>query len=689
MSWPLRFSLIFGTIFFTLMNASAAFNFVPQTSMSQREIDVLQTINKQIDQILPESIKNQLLQDEVEFKVFTIENTSKNGVPPVLIRKNVKSNELKEELTLNVFYINLLSKFANLGEEISVNDIFKSNKENLLYRRSLLKYVLGQIIHHIAFIYEDSLEIEKRFSHSVAFLNNAGFPERGFFWEQNTRVKSNQLQDLSKEFSELNNPRDAFAANLEYFLLDKDYKCRKSSLYSLFVEKFSKRPFEDDSCVSTRKILLTLNPYSKFYSSLLKEIDFSKLYSIHYLLAGSGGGLESRFGHSMLRLVFCSPQRTIIDQNCMEDTDFHYVVSFRGVVTNEKNRLLDGITGKYPMVAAMLPLRSVIDEYTKSELRSIKSLPLKLNKDELNSLLRTILEVHWSYESIYKFFTNNCSDEVLQLLKKGLPYNKLIESIRASRPDTLYKKLINSGLGLDEYLENQSLAVERGYLFLPHNSYLQRSIETLKRYQVIPESISLEKYLETKVNLRSSWAYHEKVRSLTVKQQIEVVSSLIQLEELIIKRNDSNRFSQGLREFKNHMTSKDAESLEDSSTSEGSNAYRISQFTEILMNLSLSPFHLLRASNSETMETYGLPLEREVNHLEEYLVKNKEVQEIIKRKPIDDSRVGILSEVDEILSKYVDSSLIEEINRSTLLYQYLKHEFNYLRLQRNKTLMRE
>lgn len=680
----LKLNLYFLTILLINIKASAAFNFVPNAPMTHSEIEILNTINIRINETLPESIIKQLIGSNVAFKVFTLKNRSKDGVPQVIIRENFNSSKRSEEVILNSYYINLLSKFSNLDEEISINDIFKPTKDNHLYKRSLFKYILGQIIHQLAFVYEELLEMDERFSNSYAFLNNAGFPERGFFWEKNAREKSNKLQNLSKEYSELNSPIDSFAANLEYFLLDKDYKCRRSVLYDLFVEKFLKKPFADYSCVGTKKVLLTLNPYSQYYSSVLKEMDFSKLYSVHYFLAGVGGGFESQFGHAMLRLVFCSPKRTTIDENCIEDTESHYVVSFRGIVSNEKNRLIDGVTGTFPMVAAILPLRAVIDEYTKSELREIRSLPLNLNKDELNSLLRTILEVHWSYESSYKFFTNNCADEVLQLLKRGLPYNSAIKSIRVSRPDTLYNKLIASGVGIVDYLNNQSLAVERGYLFLPHNFYLQSSLELLKRYQIIPEGISLENYLKTKANTRFSWSSNATVRSLAIKQKLEIVSSFIQLEEIVVKRNSLEKFSRGLKEFKNQISS--SKNLNNSNTKENTSAKSISQYIELLMNLSLSPFHLLSASESDTIKTYGLPLESEVLQLEKYLERNKELHEIVNKKSRGESKFGILSEVDETLSKYVDKSFNEEIKQSILFYQYLMHEFNYLRIKRTNNI---
>jgi hypothetical protein len=61
----------------------------------------------------------------------------------------------------------------------------------------------------------------------------------------------------------------------------------------------------------------------------------------------------------------------------------------------------------------------VIDEYTKTELRSLASVPLKLNREIIENLVRQAAEMHWSYDGNYFFLSNNCAVESLKLLRSG------------------------------------------------------------------------------------------------------------------------------------------------------------------------------------------------------------------------------------------------------------------------------
>src|SRR5690606_41455953 len=47
----------------------------------------------------------------------------------------------------------------------------------------------------------------------------------------------------------------------------------------------------------------------------------------------------------------------------------------------------DGLTGAYPSRLFILPLGQVVDEYTKLELRSLSSIPLRLSRSEEQDLL--------------------------------------------------------------------------------------------------------------------------------------------------------------------------------------------------------------------------------------------------------------------------------------------------------------
>ena len=76
-------------------------------------------------------------------------------------------------------------------------------------------------------------------------------------------------------------------------------------------------------------------------------------------------------------------------------------------------------------VLFVLPLAQVIDEYTKTELRSLASVPLTLNRAEIEDVVEHAAEMHWSYDGNYYFISNNCAVETLKLLRSGSDNSQL------------------------------------------------------------------------------------------------------------------------------------------------------------------------------------------------------------------------------------------------------------------------
>ncbi|MEM8205539.1 DUF4105 domain-containing protein, partial [Morganella morganii] len=81
------------------------------------------------------------------------------------------------------------------------------------------------------------------------------------------------------------------------------------------------------------------------------------------------------------------------------DLDQHLVLSYRAFVGDLQLSSWDGLTGAYPSRLFVLPLSQVIEEYTKVELRSLASVPLKLDREEVASLVERAaqrLDAAWS-----------------------------------------------------------------------------------------------------------------------------------------------------------------------------------------------------------------------------------------------------------------------------------------------------
>ncbi len=129
-----------------------------------------------------------------------------------------------------------------------------------------------------------------------------------------------------------------------------------------------------------------LNAGNDFAKTPLGQVDPERVYAVDYLLAEANQNWVSRWGHSMLRLVICAAGRPR-GPDCRLDLDQHLVLSYRAFVGDVQLSSWDGLVGKYPSRLFVLPLAQVIDEYTKTELRSLASVPLNLSRDEIENVV--------------------------------------------------------------------------------------------------------------------------------------------------------------------------------------------------------------------------------------------------------------------------------------------------------------
>src|SRR5690606_3534893 len=81
--------------------------------------------------------------------------------------------------------------------------------------------------------------------------------------------------------------------------------------------------------------------------------------------------------------------------DCRLDLEHHLVLSFRAFVDDLQVSNWRGLTGGYPSRLFVLPLAQVVDEYTRIELRGLRSVPLRLGPDQVARLLERAARVHW------------------------------------------------------------------------------------------------------------------------------------------------------------------------------------------------------------------------------------------------------------------------------------------------------
>ena len=363
-------------------------------------------------------------------------------------------------------------------------------------------------------------QTERRFtlSDDPRLLDLAGWPQR--VGKRGAREHDNHQVARSPDSYELSSPLEFVAVNMEYYLLDPEYACRRPSLARFFDQHFAWSP-PSKPCGSGYAYL---NAGRDFDKQALANLDPERVYQIDYLLAEANQNLASRWGHTMLRLVICAPGRPR-GPDCRLDLDQHLVLSYRAFVGDVQLSSWDGLTGTYPSRLFVLPLAQVIEEYTKVELRSLASVPLKLSRERLEQLVARAVEQHWSYDGDYFFVSNNCAVETLKLLRSGTDHPRL-QNLDSITPIGLLEVLEARDLADRSVLDDPREALRLGYRFDSFRDRYQRMFTILQQRLPIGEQ-DVESWLQRSANERRVWFE---------KADLRASAALLLLEQAAMRR---------------------------------------------------------------------------------------------------------------------------------------------------------
>lgn len=322
---------------------------------------------------------------------------------------------------------------------------------------------LATLIHELAHYYDRTPQ--GHLSKDPRLLDLAGWQVSPL--RLGLRNPRNAFSDRSPDLYELTDPVEFVAVNLEHFLLDPEYACRRPGLHRYFSEHFGIAPASADCAPGTVFVQASVEASE----SLLLQIDPERVYGIDYLLAEPDERIMSRWGHGMLRLVVCAPGRPR-GPDCRLDLLHHRVLSFRAFVDDVQISSWRGLTGSYPSRLFVLPLDQVIEEYTRIELRGLQSVPLRLERTEITELLERAARLHWSYDGRYYFLSNNCAVETFKLLHDGIP-RLADERLASITPTGLLKRLRRAGIADTRVLDDPEEAKRLGYRFEAMNAHYQ------------------------------------------------------------------------------------------------------------------------------------------------------------------------------------------------------------------------
>ncbi|MGE8496844.1 MAG: DUF4105 domain-containing protein [Pseudomonas sp.] len=364
-------------------------------------------------------------------------------------------------------------------------------------------------------------QTERRFtlSDDPRLLDLAGWPQK--VGTRGQREHNNGQVARTPDPYELSNPREFVAVNMEYFLLDAAYACRRPSLARYLREHFDWTPANQAPCAGE---LAYLNAGRDFARQPLGSLDPERVYEVDYLLAEANQAWASRWGHSMLRLVICAPGRPR-GPDCRLDLEHHLVLSYRAFVGDVQLSSWDGLTGVYPSRLFVLPLEQVIEEYTKVELRSLASVPLKLQRPELEQLVVRAAEQHWSYDGDYYFISNNCAVETLKLLRSG-SQNPGLQALDSIMPNGLLDTLVARDLADRSVLDDPQEALRLGYRFDSFRDRYQAMFSILRTRLPITQD-NVEDWLAQPSSDRRPWFEQADLRTS---------AALLLLEQAALRR---------------------------------------------------------------------------------------------------------------------------------------------------------
>ncbi len=370
-------------------------------------------------------------------------------------------------------------------------------------------------------------------------LDLAGWPQQ--VGRRGQRESHNRQVARSPDIYELSSPLEFVAVNMEYFLLDPAYACRRPSLARYLGEHFAWTPPRKQPCTEGYAYL---NAGRDFARQPLGTLDPARVYRIDYLLAEANDAWASRWGHSMLRLVICAPGRPL-GEDCRLDLDQHLVLSYRAFVGDVQLSSWDGLTGAYPSRLFVLPLAQVIDEYTKVELRSLASVPLKLSREQLERLVSRAAEQHWSYDGNYYFISNNCAVETLKLLRSGSQHPDL-HALDSIMPNGLLDSLVARGLADRSVLDDPREALRLGYRFDSFRDRYQAMFEVLRQRLPIAQD-NVEDWLTQTAEVRRPWFPRADLRAsaaLLLLEQAALRRQLLLAQDELKRRYLSGRATQ-------------------------------------------------------------------------------------------------------------------------------------------------
>lgn len=474
----LAISLVFVT--FLSINAHSAIqldsrNLNPQTAQK------LQSFITEVETKLPSSMKEKLNSQTITVQFGQLDNENKIVIPNC--SNNVDS--LSEAAGVKSQYAKAVGK--NKGARYNFQTQSTTNKNVIVLNNNFINVIVGgessaqkyncdhqntyrlaqgALINGLARIYDDatsttvkgSNQKTAKVSDRLQYKYISGWTEKKLqpaFWPRAINA-----------YEYAGDTADHFALNVEFFLLDSEYACRRPLLQDYLVKTFGADPLSSQrNCEVNTELVLPYERVKKVTDistqmtteelvTDLKTYDINpdKVYNIYYMKASAGGGFG--FGHSMFRVVVCPPNMSI-SKDCEKVVTKDIVFNPRANPNEMRLDNLRGFFGGYPSQFLVSPVSELVQEYGNNELRHLFNMPLgyrdqqgqfveQMPEDQKRRFIWAALESYWAYYGNYKFVSNNCADEAMRLYQMSSTDPKVLQT-GVLKPNDINKKLHKLG----------------------------------------------------------------------------------------------------------------------------------------------------------------------------------------------------------------------------------------------------
>ena len=313
------------------------------------------------------------------------------------------------------------------------------------------------------------------------------------------------------------------------------YACHYPVYAGYFARRFA-TPADFSACSATVPFYL-FNPRN---GGELRWLKPGSMSSIHLLFSSQGEALQSSFGHIALRLIVCPDTDAQAGVHCDRNLQQHMVLGFMGRIDELKMNPLKGVFGGYDAHLMAFDFMEIYRTNTLYDNRNMISLPLRLEADEIEQIVRELAEVHWRYRGDYRFFTNNCAtllQDTLSQLIADYDGNAALKD-GFIRPDSFFRAIKNSPLADSSVLQDLQQAERDGYYFSSNIPYYRQALKLVNQHRSLSPATSLDAYLRAPATQRLVAIVKDPQLLQTIKSDDYIRDAQLLLEEYVLLKRE-------------------------------------------------------------------------------------------------------------------------------------------------------